>query len=399
MAELNASVRPAAYVEDQTAWWPHAGVVSWGAVFAGAVAAAAFGLILLTLGTGLGLAALSPWHSARETASRFGFAAILWVCVTQVLTSGLGGYLAGRLRHRWPAVAMDEVYFRDTAHGFLTWAVATLATAALFAAMLPALGRTGAQAAASAGPSALVLDRGDARAAENRWPVGYYVDSLFRRPSSGGSASLSSSAATASSAAQPSAAPNLDASAPAAGANAGAASEGSAALASNARSGTASSAVEAASAASPPNSMANTAGGAVVSPVVTPAVAATPATEPAALVSEPASTGSPPKAEVTRIFLNSLATGDALSSADSEYVATLVARYTGLAPQAAQSRVSSTYSQLQQKVAAMQDEAKAAADHARRASVSASLWLFVSLLMGAFAASFMAVFGGRLRDV
>lgn len=389
MAELNAPVRPAAYVEDRTEWRLHAGVVSWGAVLAGAVAAAAFGLILLTLGTGLGLAALSPWHSARDSATTFGVAAIIWVCVTQILTSGLGGYLAGRLRHRWPAVEVDEVYFRDTAHGFLTWAVATLATAALFAAMLPALGRVGAQAAAKVVPAAFSVDRGDANAAVNQWPVGYYVDSLLRLPGSPataqpllGAPSAPDAAATAASSA------NTASSATAASAPAPIA-------ASNAISG----ASTPAAAASPPNAIANTAGGAVVSPVVTPAVAATQAVEPGASMSAPAGAGAPPKAEVTRIFLNSLATGDALSSADTDYVAMLVARYTGLAPQAAQARVGATYTQLQQKVAALRDEAKVAADHARHASASASLWLFVSLLMGAFAASFMAVYGGRLRDV
>jgi hypothetical protein len=109
--------------------------------------------------------------------------------------------------------------------------------------------------------------------------------------------------------------------------------------------------------------------------------------------------GAPPKAEVTRIFLNSVATGDALSAADVAYVARIVSRYTGLAPQAAQVRVAATYGQLQQKVAALQGAAKEAADRARRASVFASLWLFVSLLLGAFSASLMAIFGGRVRDV
>lgn len=388
MAELNAPVRPAAYVEDRTEWRLHAGVVSWGAVFAGAVAAAAFGLILLTLGTGLGLAALSPWHSARDSATTFGVAAIIWVCVTQILTSGLGGYLAGRLRHRWPAVEVDEVYFRDTAHGFLTWAVATLATAALFAAMLPALGRVGAQAAAKAAPAAFAVDRGDANAAANQWPVGYYVDSLFRLPGSTPTA-------------QPLAAPSASDAAVAAAGGASAVGAGGSGSVPIAASGAAPGASAPAVAASAPNETANTASGAVVSPVATPAVAATAATEPGAAMSAPAGAGAgtPPKAEVTRIFLNSLATGDALSSADTDYVASLVARYTGVPPQVAQARVSATYTQLQQKAAAMRDEAKLAADHARHASASASLWLFVSLLMGAFAASFMAVFGGRLRDV
>ena len=182
MAELQTPRSTATLPETRAEWMRHTGVVSWGAIFAGAVAAAAFGLILLTLGTGLGLAAVSPWRAPSETAAKFGFAAVLWVCVTQILTSGLGGYLAGRLRRRWLTVEPDEVYFRDTAHGFLTWALATLATAALFAAVVPAATKAGAQAAAQAGPMKPLLDRGDAEAAVNTWPLGYYVDSLFRQP-------------------------------------------------------------------------------------------------------------------------------------------------------------------------------------------------------------------------
>ena len=50
---------------------------------------------------------------------------------TQLAASGMGGYLAGRLRTKWAGIHTDEVYFRDTAHGFLAWAVATLLTATL----------------------------------------------------------------------------------------------------------------------------------------------------------------------------------------------------------------------------------------------------------------------------
>lgn len=371
MADFDVSVRSAALPEAHTEWRRHAGVVSWGAVFAGAVAAAAFGLILLTLGAGLGLAALSPWHAAGVSAAAFGFAAIVWVCVTQILTSGLGGYLAGRLRHRWLEVDIDEVYFRDTAHGFLTWAVATLATAALVAAMLPAAGRAGAQAVAKATPFAPIVDRGDANAAANRWPIGYYVDSLFRRPAA--------SQQPISSTAQPSAAP---------------------ATASTAAPNTAPNPATAAASAPATNAGANTAAGTVVSPVATPTLAVTAtAAEPSPATAEPPASGAPPKPEVTRIFLNSLATDDPLSTVDTRYVATLVGQYTGIAPDVAQSRVAATYTQLQHKVAALKEAARAESDRARRGSVDASLWLFVSLLMGAFSASFMAVFGGRMRDV
>ena len=102
---------------------------------------------------------------------------------------------------------------------------------------------------------------------------------------------------------------------------------------------------------------------------------------------------------MARIFLNSLATNDALSAADIAYVASIVSRYTGMPLQAAQVRVAATYAQLQQKMVAIEGAAKDAANRARRASVYAALWLFVSLLMGAFSACFMAVFGGRVRDV
>src|ERR1700761_1122219 len=162
------------------------GAVSWGAVFAGGVGAAAFALILLTLGTGLGLTSLSPWSSGTSNAKAFGVAAVVWTCVTSVLTSGLGGYLAGRLRSRWTAVDVDEIHFRDTAHGFLSWAVATLATAAVLTSAVSGIAKVGTQtadaSAAAAPPWMGMTPRGNAQAAANTWPLGYFVDSLFRMP-------------------------------------------------------------------------------------------------------------------------------------------------------------------------------------------------------------------------
>lgn len=385
MAELNEPLASPALPGDILEWRPHAAVVSWSAVFAGAVAAAAFGLILLTLGAGLGLAALSPWHAAGASAATFGVAAVVWVCVTQILTSGLGGYLAGRLRHRWPAVHIDEIYFRDTAHGFLSWALATLATAALFAAMLPAAEHAGGQAVANAAASSFMMDRGDARAAINRWPVGYYVDALFRPPAASSSTPSATGATGTTAAAAPAIAPPASSVTPSS--------------APNSASSAASEASVPAAAASSPTTSSNTASGAIVTPIATPALAAAVTPEPPMAARGSSASGSPPKAEVTRIFLNSLATNDSLSAADIAYVATIVARYTGMPAQAAEVRVAATYAQLQQKRVAMEGAAKDAANTARRTSVYAALWLFVSLLMGAFSACFMAVFGGRVRDV
>jgi hypothetical protein len=101
--------------------------VSWAAVIGGAFVTAALSLILLSLGAGLGLSAVSVWS---QTGVSIGTGAILWLILTQIMSSSMGGYLAGRLRTKWTAIHTDEVYFRDTAHGFLAWAVALVVTAA-----------------------------------------------------------------------------------------------------------------------------------------------------------------------------------------------------------------------------------------------------------------------------
>ena len=46
----------------------------------------------------------------------------------------------------------------------------------------------------------------------------------------------------------------------------------------------------------------------------------------------------------------------------------------------------------------MEATAKETADEARKASAYAALWIFVSLLIGAFVASLAATLGGRQRD-
>lgn len=97
--------------------------VSWGAVIGGAFVAAAAYLILLALGAGFGLSAVSPW-STRETASTVGAVASVWLIAIEIISSALGGYLTGPLRTKWACIHTDEVFFRDTANGFLAWAVA-----------------------------------------------------------------------------------------------------------------------------------------------------------------------------------------------------------------------------------------------------------------------------------
>jgi len=123
--------------------------VSWGAIFAGAAAAAALSLILVLLGFGLGFSAVSPWADSGISAKGLGISTIIWLAFTQIVASGLGGYIAGRLRVKWANMHGDEVYFRDTAHGFLAWAVATLITAVLVVGSVSSVVSGGVKAGAS----------------------------------------------------------------------------------------------------------------------------------------------------------------------------------------------------------------------------------------------------------
>jgi len=103
--------------------------IAWSAISAGTVAAIAVTLTLLMLGTAFGLGSASPWPGVGAKPSTFTIGAGIWLIVTQWLSAAMGGYIAGRLRVRWHGLHTDEVFFRDTAHGFLTWATATVIVA------------------------------------------------------------------------------------------------------------------------------------------------------------------------------------------------------------------------------------------------------------------------------
>jgi hypothetical protein len=165
---------------------------SWGAILAGAVVAVSLSLCLVTLGTGLGFASISSWAERGLSAGTFTVESTIWLIVTQWLSAAAGGYIAGRLRHRWLATHTHEVFFRDTAHGLVTWAVATLFAAAVLAGATTSLFSAGSRAAgalAAAGgqrsatlghmemPGALGVDL-------SAGPGGSYdLDKLFRNSS------------------------------------------------------------------------------------------------------------------------------------------------------------------------------------------------------------------------
>jgi hypothetical protein len=297
--------------------------VSWPAIFAGAAASAALSLILLVLGTGLGLAVVSPWSDKGIASGTLAMSTIVWIVFSALVTSGLGGYIAGRLRVKWQAVHTDEVYFRDTAHGFLAWAVATLVTAALLTSTIGtimSLGAVGGTVAAAAGSGASIAGATPGTASGMSRPGAdgimqsmYTMDSLFR-------------------------------------------------------------------VSAPINQAAG--------------VAPNPGTQPGG---EPSAPMMATKAEVGRMFANSMRTG-ALPPDDVRYAGQLVSQRTGLTQQDAEKRVTDAYASAKAKFSDAEAKAKEVADQTRKDAEWASLWMFVSLLTGAFSASLMATIGGRRRD-
>lgn len=289
------------------------------AIFAGAAGAAALSLLLLILGTGLGLSAVSPWTMQGISATTFGFGAIIWLSFTQLAASGMGGYLAGRVRGRWTPVHTDEAYFRDTAHGFLTWAVASLFTVAMLtsvvgsivsgglnagAAVAGGAANTAGSIAGAAGGSVAALTSEESGSSDAGDTLEYLVDSLFRSDAKG---------------------------------------------------------------------------------------------SPAEGERQSGDIAEIPVNEVVRIFARALPTG-ALPQDDSRYIGRLVAQRTELSQREAEERVTGAFQEVQATLTEAETMARVAAEEAHKASAYGSLWIFVTLLLGAFAASLMAVSGGRQRD-
>jgi len=172
-----------------------ASAISWSPIIAGAIVAVASSLVLLLMGSGLGLTMVSPWSRVGVTPTTFAVSTVIWLIVVQWLSSALGGFLTGRLRKRWAGVHPDEVFFRDTVHGFLAWALATILVAGVLSSAASAVITAGAGAVTSL---ATGTAEGAGTSASDKAPNGlaapieYYVDLLFRPP-----ADLSSAASPA----------------------------------------------------------------------------------------------------------------------------------------------------------------------------------------------------------
>ncbi len=178
---------PGATAVNRTNWQEPSSAFTWRAALAGATVAAALALILLILGTGLGLTAVSPWANDGASAKALGIGALAWLIFVHLSSAALGGYMAGRLRTRWTDVHTNEVYFRDTAHGLVAWAVGIILSAALLGSAATSIvgsaAKVGAGVAGSAAATAAAASSDGA--AEASIP---FVDELFRsdRPRAGG---------------------------------------------------------------------------------------------------------------------------------------------------------------------------------------------------------------------
>ena len=321
----------------------HESAVSWGAILAGAIGAAALSLILLILGVGLGLSSVSPWSFDGVSKETFGWTSVAWLTFTAIAASALGGYLAGRLRTKWAGLHGDETYFRDTAHGFVSWAVATLLTAALLTSAIGGILGAGAKVAgATAGAAASTVGvaaagAGSAAMGTQEGDLDYWVDSLFRN------ASTDPAAPPPPTPLAPGAMPSPTAAAPAAPGNV----------------------------PPPPRPMPGNERGADRREV---------------------------RSEVNRIIVSSLRS-EGLNPADTQYLAQLIARETGMSQAEAQARVTDVQTRMRAALEEAKTTAMKAADDARKASAYAALWLFITLLIGAFFASLSATWGGRRRDL
>jgi len=145
--------------------------VSIKAIAAGATASVALSLVLVAFGAGVGFSVVSPWADRGVSATTFSISAGVYLIVVAMLASTVGGYIAGRLRTQWRSVDANERYFRDSAHGFLVWALATVVSAVLLGSAF-----THVLSGASAGLAPAAVSGAPAQGS----PADIYIDALLR---------------------------------------------------------------------------------------------------------------------------------------------------------------------------------------------------------------------------
>src|SRR5690349_229174 len=132
------------------------GYVHWGPIVAGALAAAALAFVMHSFAVAIGLAVSSTAPTWRDASLALVALSGLYLVLAALISYGVGGYVAGRMRSRLAAGTPDEIEFRDGVHGGAAWALATLLTAVIAFSGTQALTRLAAPSTGSAGPSTSV---------------------------------------------------------------------------------------------------------------------------------------------------------------------------------------------------------------------------------------------------
>jgi hypothetical protein len=122
----------------------------WTSVVAGAFVASAISVILIVFGSAIGLSIVSSSPTWRDTSPALTALSGLYLLLTALVSFGLGGYVAGRVRERWTTTEHDEVVeFRDGMHGILAWAIAVVLTGLVAAMTAASIGSKAVQPAIS----------------------------------------------------------------------------------------------------------------------------------------------------------------------------------------------------------------------------------------------------------
>ena len=128
--------------------------IDWPSVFVGMIIALALSWLLLTFGSAIGLASVSPYNFSREAGVTLTLAAAAWFALTQIYALAMGAYIAARLRPRVSVADNDEVAFRDGVTGLAVWALGIVIGLLLAGMAATGAARTGAQVASTAISSA-----------------------------------------------------------------------------------------------------------------------------------------------------------------------------------------------------------------------------------------------------
>ena len=109
--------------------------VQWSAIIGGALVAVALSLVLIAFGSAIGMSIASSSPTWREASAALAVGSGLYLLLTALVSFGLGGYVAGRLRERWhPTAHANVVEFRDGVHGVMSWAIAAVVSGLVIAA-------------------------------------------------------------------------------------------------------------------------------------------------------------------------------------------------------------------------------------------------------------------------